>query len=81
MVMPKVTYSINGFRRNLAETLQELRLIIQDVSNDIDDDDLERMNDTFNELACSSNSFNCVHINGFEDFDDLSKDPEIELLD
>ena len=79
--MPKVTYSINGFRRNLAESLEGLRVIIQDVSNDIDDHDLERMKDNFNELACSSNSFNCVHVDGFDDFDNLSEDPEIELLD
>lgn len=79
--MPKVTYSINGFRRNLAESLQELRVIIKDVSNDIGDDDLERMQDAFNELACSSNSFNCVHVDGFDNFDNLSDDPEIELLD
>lgn len=80
MAENKVTYSINGFRRNLAQELKDLRA---DIKHELEHGIIECEDDIkerFNNLACLSNSFNCVHVNGFEDFDDLSADPEVELL-
>lgn len=79
--MPKVTYSINGFRRGLARSLKELKEDLDAVLDDVHSDDAARIKDSFNEIACSSNSFNCVHVDGFEDFDSLAEDPEVELFD
>tara|TARA_R110000851_G_scaffold320535_1_gene485472 strand:+ start:51 stop:296 length:246 start_codon:yes stop_codon:yes gene_type:complete len=78
--MPKVSYSINGFRRGLAGSVNDLKEELEDIFDDIHPDNKERLENVFNELACISNSFNCVHVKGLEEFDDLSEDPVIELL-
>lgn len=78
--MSKVTYSINGFRRILASELKGLK---RDLEHELSESNIEFPDDIknrFNNLACLSNSFNCVYVNGFDDFDNLADDPEVELF-
>ncbi|MGO2075535.1 MAG: hypothetical protein ACTH3B_10305 [Pseudoalteromonas sp.] len=76
----KVTYSIDGFRRNLARELKELK---RDIEHELSENNIEFPDDIkerFNNLACMSNSFNCVYVDGLDDFGNLSDIPEIELF-
>lgn len=73
-----VGYSVNGFRRQLHEGLSELRELLQAVIND-DYYDKGELIDKFDNLACLSNSFNCVHIESVPDFE-LMEDVELDLL-
>lgn len=79
--MGKVTFSINGHRRNQADTLRELRGTIALMESEVDSDTAYEAKYLFNELACQSNSFNCVHVVGFDGFDDLSSEPVVKLFD
>ena len=58
--MPEVQFSMNGWRRQLSENMQELRDMVTSVLDDdyIDKDDLRNVVD---ELIALSNSVNCLH--------------------
>ena len=79
--MTKIAYSINGLRRNLAAQLKELKKELDYEFAEGNIEDKQSISDIFNELACLSNSFNHVHIEGVKEFDDLSSDPEVKLFD
>ena len=70
--MPEITFSMNGWRRQLSEGVQELRDISQAIKNDdhYDEDDLIA---TVGELICLSNCINCVSIEGDANFKDMSE--------
>ncbi len=74
-----ITFSMNGFRRNLSDDVAELRDLVKDVlaGEHYDFDDLRN---AMNQVICSSNSLNCVLVAGDENFTDLS-DLELELID
>ena len=75
----KVNVSMNGFRRNLSESVKGLRDIVQNVI-DGEHYDNEGLIDAMNEVICSSNSLNCIFQEGVKDFSDLSN-ISIELID
>ena len=77
----RVTFSIDGYRLNQADTLRELRESLEVMFIDADTDATHDAKQAFNELACQVNSFNCVHVEGLESFNDLSNEPDIELFD
>lgn len=79
--MAQVGYSIDGFRRSLASDLLELKENLELILADLHSDDVERIKDSFNTLACSSNSFNCISVEGLEGFNNLSDEKEIELFE
>jgi len=60
-------FSMNGFRRNLSNNVQELRDIVEKILSDdfYEDDDLERC---MNELICNSNGLNCVYVKDDPEF-------------
>lgn len=70
----QLSYSMNGFRRNLSESLAELKATVKQIADDerIDDDHLDDLMDTVNDLICQSNSVNCVFIADDENFKDMS---------
>lgn len=72
-------FSMNGFRRNLSEDVENLRDLVQSVINDeyYDKDDLV---DAINNVICQSNSLNCVSIDGNDDFS-LMEDVEVKLIE
>lgn len=73
--MANVTFSMNGWRRQLSEGVAELRDIVQAIKDDedYDEDDLVA---AMGELICLSNSINCTSIEGIDNFTDMS---EIEI--
>ncbi|QNF19609.1 hypothetical protein FT688_03005 [Aeromonas hydrophila] len=77
--MPKVGFSMNGWRRNLSEEVRSLRDTARQLLNDeeFDRDELRRVVD---EIICMSNSVNCVSIEGEELFSDMS-DVYVPILD
>lgn len=70
----QVTYSMNGFRRNLNNSLAELKALVKDIADDqrIDEDHLDDLMDSVNDLICQSNSVNCVSIADDANFSDMS---------
>lgn len=62
-----ITFSMNGFRRNLHSDIKELKeqvmLVLQDEY--FDKDDLAAAMDN---VICASNSLNCVSLYGDKDF-------------
>ncbi|MFQ1632644.1 hypothetical protein ACK39T_04460 [Aeromonas veronii] len=77
--MSKVSFSMNGWRRNLSEEVRSLRDTAKQLLNDeeLDRDELRRVVD---EIICMSNSVNCVSIEGEELFSDMS-DVCVPILD
>jgi hypothetical protein len=77
--MSKVSFSMNGWRRNLSEEVRSLRDTVKQLLDDeeLDRDELKRVVD---ELICMSNSVNCVSIEGEELFSDMS-DVYVPILD
>lgn len=78
--MPNITFSMNGFRRNIISDMGELKSAIEDIFESLDTEEKEDLIDKFDTVACSINSLNYVWINGDENFSDMSNSPEIELL-
>lgn len=78
--MPNITFSMNGFRRNIISDMGELKTAIEDIFESLDTEEKEDLIDKFDTVACSINSLNYVWINGDENFSDMSNSPEIELL-
>ena len=81
--MPTVTYSIDGFRQQLSDELKELRDTIKGIEEDEhfeDFDLLMSLRQSFDNLACLSNGFNCVSVSGFEGFSQMGH-VEVELID
>lgn len=78
--MPNITFSMNGFRRNIISDMDELKSAIEDIFESLDTEEKEDLIDKFDTVACSINSLNYVWINGDENFSDMSNSPEIELL-
>ncbi len=77
--MSKVSFSMNGWRRNLSEEVRSLRDAAKQLLDDeeLDRDELKRVVD---EIICMSNSVNCVSIEGEELFSDMS-DVYVPILD
>lgn len=68
----QITFSIDGWRRCLSDDLNELRGLLHDhfiADEHVDADDIGEVLDR---IICSSNSFNCVSVQGVADFTDLS---------
>lgn len=78
--MPKITFSMNGFRHNLISDMDELKSVIEDIFESLDADEKEELIDKFDTVACSINSLNYVWIDGDENFSDMSSSTEIDFL-
>lgn len=70
----QLSYSMNGFRRNLHKSLAELKATVKQIADEqsVDEDQLDDLMDTVNDLICQSNSVNCVSIADDENFKDMS---------
>ncbi len=76
-----VSYSIDGLRKNIASELAELKEGLDLIFQDFDDHETASIKDSFNNIACLSNSFNCVSIDGIDNFSDLSDKEDVSLYD
>jgi hypothetical protein len=79
-VMPPshgIRYSMDGARRNLTNSLNELSEIVN--NRYFDEDDFDDIKNAFNNAACTVNGMNCVYDPDDENFNDMS-DIEVRLI-
>lgn len=72
-------FSMNGFRRNLSNNVEELRDIIEKVLSDGFFDE-EELKSAMNEVISNSNVLNCVFVTDDPEFIDMSH-LEVPFLD
>lgn len=75
-------FSINGFRRNLSNNVEELRDIVEKaLSGDgLDSFEKEDLKRCMNEVISNSNVLNCVFVKDDPEFIDMSH-LEVKFLD
>ncbi len=79
MTTQKITFSMNGFRRNLSNDISVLRDVVKEVldGEPYDSDDLR---EAMNQIICSSNALNCVYMTDDPNFTDMG-DLELDLIE
>jgi hypothetical protein len=78
--MGKLQFSMNGFRRNLRDDMNDLRDAIERNLDQLCEDEQEELIESFVSVASSLNALNCVWIDGDDNFSDMSDEPEIKML-
>lgn len=73
--------SVDGMRRNMTADINWLREAITSVIDELDDNDKQEIIDSFNQVACNQNSFNCMYDDENPLFNDMGEQLEIQLLD
>lgn len=73
--------SVDGMRRNMTADINRLREAITSVIDELDDYDKQKIIESFDQVACNQNSFNCMYDDEDEDCNDLGDQLKIELLD
>jgi len=74
-------FSMNGFRRNLSNNVEELRDIVEKaLSDDLDSFEKEELKRCMNEVISNSNVLNCVFVTDDPEFLDMSH-LEVPFLD
>jgi hypothetical protein len=68
---------MDGARRNLTNSLNELSEIVN--NRYFDEDDFDDIKNAFNNAACTVNGMNCVYDPDDENFNDMS-DIEVRLI-
>lgn len=72
MAIQNVQFSLDGWRENLSDELKKLRAITTDILKEGEFDENE-LKEVVDELISMSNSFNYIHTNAIEGFNDVSK--------
>ena len=78
--MSGITFSMNGFRKNMASDINELRASLESAMDEIPDWIAEDIKDNFDRVACASNGLNCVSIKDDPYFIDMTDEPCIRLF-
>tara|TARA_Y100000780_G_scaffold186390_1_gene172931 strand:- start:29144 stop:29383 length:240 start_codon:yes stop_codon:yes gene_type:complete len=73
--------SVDGMRRNMTADINWLREAITSVIDELDDNDKQEIIDSFDQVACNQNSFNCMYDDENPLFNDMGEQLEIQLLD
>ena len=74
-------FSMNGFRRNLSNNVEELRDIVEKaLSDDLDYFEKEELKHCMNEVISNSNVLNCVFVKDDPEFIDMSH-LEVKFID
>lgn len=76
-----VSLSMDGFRSNLVDEMNELHEALSDIFDEISDEDKEEISDKYNAVACSVNFLNCISYDGIEKFSNRENEPEASLFD
>lgn len=71
----------DGMRRNMTDDINRLREAIASVIDKLDDYDKHEIIESFDQVACNQNSFNCVYDDENPLFNDMGEQLEIKLLD
>ena len=72
--------SVDGMRRNMTADINWLREAITSVIDELGDNDKQEIIDSFDQVACNQNSFNCMYDDENDDFNDMGDQLEIKLL-
>jgi hypothetical protein len=72
--------SVDGMRRNMTDDLTRLREAILSITDNLYQDDKQEIIDSFDQVACNQNSFNCLYDDENPLFNDLSDSCEVELI-
>jgi len=67
----KVTFSMDGLRKNLTDDVEALGEHLKTLLDELDVNDKEEVIQLFDEVACGINSFNCIHAPDDENFNNL----------
>ena len=73
--------SVDGMRRNMTADINWLREAITSVIDELEDNDKQEIIDSFDQVACNQNSFNCMYGDENPLFNDMGEQLEIQLLD
>ncbi|KTG21983.1 hypothetical protein AUR67_00455 [Pseudoalteromonas sp. XI10] len=72
--------SVDGMRRNMTDDLTRLREAILSITDNLYQDDKQEIIDSFDQVACNQNSFNCMYDDENPSFNDLRDSCEVELI-
>lgn len=72
--------SVDGMRRNMTDDLTRLREAILSITDNLYQDDKQEIIDSFDQVACNQNSFNCMYDDENPLFNDLGDSCEVELI-
>ena len=78
--MGKIKVSGDGMRQNQTNDLNRLREAIVAILDELYNDDKQELIESFDQVACNQNSFNCIYIDDDENFNDISDHYEVELI-
>lgn len=73
--------SVDGMRRNMTADINWLREAITSVIDELGENDKQEIIDSFDQVACNQNSFNCMYDDENPLFNDMGEQLEIQLLD
>lgn len=72
--------SVDGMRRNMTDDLTRLREAILSIIDYLYQDDKQEIIDSFDQVACNQNSFNCMYDDENPLFNDLGDSCEVDLI-
>lgn len=78
--MGTIKVSGDGMRQNQTRDLNRLREAIVTILDELYNDDKQELIESFDQVACNQNSFNCMYSRDDEDFNDISDQYEVELI-
>lgn len=78
--MGTIKVSGDGMRQNQTRDLNRLREAIVCVLGELYNDDKQELIESFDQVACNQNSFNCMYSDDDENFNDIGDQYEIELI-
>ena len=78
--MGTIKVSGDGMRANQTNDLNRLREAIVTILGELYNDDKQELIDSFDQVACNQNSFNCMYSDDDENFNDIRDQYEVELI-
>ncbi|WP_149983309.1 hypothetical protein [Pseudoalteromonas rhizosphaerae] len=78
--MGTIKVSGDGMRQNQTNDLNRLREAIVTILDELYSFDQQELIESFDQVACNQNSFNCMYSDDDENFNDISDQYEVELI-
>ncbi|MFK3873069.1 hypothetical protein [Pseudoalteromonas rhizosphaerae] len=78
--MSTIKVSGDGMRQNQTNDLNRLREAIVTILDELYNDDKQELIESFDQVACNQNSFNCMYSDDEENFNDIGDQYEVELI-
>lgn len=78
--MATIKVSGDGMRANQTNDLNRLREAIVTILGELYSDDKQELIESFDQVACNQNGFNCMYSEDDANFNDISEQYEVELI-